>query len=125
MIGRPVFLLAMVLAAPLAQASGLTSHSVSYEVKLPADAADKNIYVEGQGTFSLTRNCQSWTLGEVYQFGIEKGTTAAPKQLGPTADRLEERLTESEPLDGSHLTYQARLRLNGRVTSATAKATSA
>jgi hypothetical protein len=111
------------LAAPGAQASGLTSHSVSYEVKLPADAADKNIYVEGQGTFSLTRNCQSWTLGEVYQFGLEKDDKNPPKQLGSKSDRLEERLTATEPLDGSHLTYQARLRLNGRVTSATAKAT--
>src|SRR5579872_3520303 len=74
MIGRPVFLLAMVLAAPLAQAAGLSSHSVSYEVKLPAEP-DKNSYAEGQGTYSLTRSCQGWTLGEVYQFGIEKGTS--------------------------------------------------
>jgi hypothetical protein len=117
-----VVLACSLLAPPLAQAAGLASHSVSYEVKLPAEP-DKNTYVEGQGTYSLTRSCQGWTLGEVYQFGIEKGTTGAPKQLGPTADRLEERLTATEPLDGSHLAYQARLRLNARITTATAKAT--
>jgi hypothetical protein len=122
MIGRPVFLLAMVLAAPLAQGTGLTSHSVSYEVKLPAEP-DKNSYVEGQGTYSLIRSCQGWTVGEVYQFGVEKDEKSAPRQLGPTADRIEERLTSTEPLDGSQLAYQARLRLNARITTATAKAT--
>jgi hypothetical protein len=121
MIGRPVFLLAMVLATPLAQASGLSSHSVSYEVKLPAD--EKTAYVEGQGTFSLTRNCQGWTLGEVYQFGLEKNDKNPPKQLDSAADRLEERLTATEALDGSQFAYQARLRLNARTTTATVKAT--
>lgn len=121
MIGRPVFLLAMVLAAPLAQAAGLSSHSVSYEVKLPAD--EKLAYAEGQGTYSLTRSCQGWTLGEVFQFGLEKGEKTAPTKLGPTGDRIEERLTATEPLDGSQLAYQVRLRLNGRVTTANAKAT--
>ncbi len=121
MIGRPVFLLAMVLAAPLAQAAGLSSHSVSYEVKLPAD--EKLAYAEGQGTYSLTKSCQGWTVGEVYQFGIEKGDKAAPAQLGPKADRIEERLTVTEPLDGSKLAYQVRLRLNARITTANAKAT--
>src|SRR5215212_6233450 len=86
MTGRGVLLLAIVLAAPSAQAAGLASHSVSYEVKLPADA-DAKIYAEGQGTVSLSKSCQGWTLGEVYQFGIEKGATAAPKQLGAAADR--------------------------------------
>jgi hypothetical protein len=117
MIGRAVFLLAVVWA-PLAQASGLASHSVSYEVKLPAD--EKTAYAEGQGTFSLTRNCQGWTLGEVYQFGIEKG---ASKALDAKADRLEERLSVTESLDGSQFAYQARLRINARITTATVKAT--
>ena len=120
MTGRAVFVVAMMLAST-AQA-GLSSHSVSYEVKLPADA-EKNVYAEGQGTYSLTRSCQGWTVGEVYQFGIEKGQTAAPRQLGPQADRLEERLTATEPLDASQFAYQARLRLNARVTTATVKAT--
>jgi hypothetical protein len=121
MIGRPVFLLAMVLAAPLAQAAGLSSHSVSYEVKVGPE--EKTGYAEGQGSYSLTRSCQAWTLGEVYQFGVEKGDKSAPRQLGPTADRLEERLSASEPIDGSRLTYEVRLRLNARVTTTKAKAT--
>ena len=78
-------LLAMVCVAPGAQA-GLSSHSVSYEVKLAADA-DKSFHVEGMGTYSLTRSCKGWTLGEVYQFGIEKGEKVAPKQLGDKADQ--------------------------------------
>jgi hypothetical protein len=109
------------LAAPLAQAAGLVSHSVTYDVKVPAD--DKKDYAEGQGTYSLTRSCQGWTLGEVYQFGVEKGDKGQPKQLGPKADRLEERLTATEPADGSQLAYQVRLRLNARLTTANAKAT--
>jgi hypothetical protein len=121
MTGRVAFLLAMVLAASTAQA-GLSSHSVSYEVKLPADA-DKSVYAEGQGTYSLIRSCQGWTVGEVYQFGIEKAPGGAPKQLGPQADRLEERLTATEPLDTAQFAYQARLRLNARITNATVKAT--
>lgn len=105
----------------MAQAAGLSSHAVSYEVKVPAD--DTKNYAEGQGSYSLTRSCQGWTLGEVYQFGIEKGDKNAPTLLGPKADRLEERVTATEPLDGSQFAYQVRLRLNARVTTANAKAT--
>jgi hypothetical protein len=118
---RSIILAGGVLAAPLAQAAGLSSHSVSYEVKLPAD--EKLAYAEGQGTVSLTRSCQEWTLGEVFQFGIEKNDKVPPKQLGPTADRIEERLTAKESLDDRKLTYQTRLRLNARVSTASGKAT--
>jgi hypothetical protein len=120
MIRRAVFLLAMVFMASAAEA-GVTSHSVSYEVKLPADA-EKGVHAEGQGTYSLTRSCQGWTLGEVYQFGIDKSPGVA-KTLSDKADRIEERLTATEPLDGSQFAYQARTRLNARNTSATIKAT--
>ena len=120
MIGRVVLVLAMVLAAPVAQA-GLYRHSVSYEVKLPADA-EKTGQAEGQGTYSLIRSCQGWTVGEVYQFGIDKGAPAGSK-LGPQADRLEERLTATESLDATQLAYQTRLRLNARISNATVKAT--
>lgn len=107
--------------APVAQAAGLASHSVTYEVKVAAD--EKTAYAEGQGTYSLTRSCEGWTLGEVYQFGLEKGEKAAPSKLGPTGDRIEERLSATEPLDASQFAYQVRLRLNGRLTTANAKAT--
>jgi hypothetical protein len=120
MIGRAVLLLATVFA-PVAHAAGLMSHSVSYQVQLPADA-DKTVHAEGTGTYSLTRSCNGWTLGEVYQFGFQKGTPVAPKQLGPQADRLEERLTATEPPDASQLAYQTRLRLNARITTANGKA---
>jgi hypothetical protein len=78
---------------------------VSYQVQLAADA-DKLLFAEGQGSFSLTKTCQGWTLGEVFQFAIEKGTGGAPKRIGPTADRIEERLTAKESADGATLTYQ-------------------
>jgi len=120
MIGRVVLVLAMVLAAPVAQA-GLNSHSVSYEVKMPADA-EKTGQAEGQGTYSLIRSCQGWTVGEVYQFGIDRAAPAGSK-LGPQADRLEERLTATESLDASQLAYKTRLRLNARISNATVEAT--
>jgi hypothetical protein len=121
MIGRPVFLLAMVLAAPLAQASGLSSQSVSYEIKAAAD--EKLGYAEGQGSYSLTKSCQGWTIGEVYQFGLEKGEKSAPSKLGPAGDRIEERVSATEALDASRFAYQVRLRLNGHVTVANVKGT--
>jgi hypothetical protein len=121
MTARIVFLLAIVLAAPVAHGQGLASHSVSYDVKLPADA-EKTVFAEGQGTFSATKSCQGWTVGEVFQFGVEKGATTAPKQLGDKADRSEERLNAQESADGRTLSYQSRLRLNARVTSASGKA---
>ena len=121
MIGRPVFLLAMVLAAPLAQASGLSSQSVSYEIKAAAD--EKLGYAEGQGSYSLTKSCQGWTIGEVYQFGLEKGEKSAPSKLGPAADRIEERVSATEALDASRFAYQVRLRLNGHVAVANVKGT--
>jgi hypothetical protein len=119
---RALLLLVLMLAAPLAQAQDLRSFSASYQVQLAPDA-DKLLYAEGQGSFSLSKSCQGWTLGEVFQFGIEKGAAAAPKQLGQTGDRIEERLTTKESADGGKLTYQTRLRLNARVTTASGKAT--
>src|SRR5689334_22831260 len=115
MIRRAIFLLAMALFAPGVQA-GVSSHAVSYEVKLPADA-EKGAHAEGTGTYSLTKTCQGWTLGEVYQFGIEKAPSGgAIAKLSDKADRLEERLNMTEALDGSRFDYQARTRLNARNT---------
>ena len=51
---------------------------------------------QSQGT---SKSCQGWTLGEVFQFGIEKGG-ANPKQLGAAANRIEERVSAKESLDG-------------------------
>ena len=114
-------LLAAVTLALAAEAEGLQSHSVTYDVKPLKEA--KDVYLEGQATFTLTRKCDGWTLGEILQLGIEKGPTAGGKKLTPKADRLEEKVTAQESLDGRTLSYQTRLRQNARVTTATGKAT--
>lgn len=112
-------LVAAMIASP-AEAEGLQSHSVTYDVKQLKEA--KDVYLEGQATFTLTRKCDGWTLGEILQLGIEKGPTAGGKKLTPKADRLEEKVTAQESLDGRTLSYQTRLRQNARVTTATGKA---
>ena len=104
-----------------ASAQGLQSHSVVYDVK-PAKA-DLELYLEGQTSFTLTRSCDGWALGEVFQLAWEKGPSAALKKLSDKADRLEDRLTVQESRDGRTLTYQTRLRQNARVTTVTGKAT--
>jgi hypothetical protein len=115
-------LLATLTAAPAAQAEGLQSHSVVYDVK-PAKE-DKDLYVEAQATFTLTKRCDGWTLGEIFQFGIDKGPgAAAQKKLTAKAERVEERVTAQESLDGRTLTYQTQLRQNARLTKATGIAT--
>jgi hypothetical protein len=113
-------LAAVTLASPAA-AEGLQSHSVTYDVKPLKEA--KDVYFEGQASFTLTRKCDGWTLGEILQLSIEKGPLAAQKKLSPKADQLEERVSAQESLDGRTLTYQTRLRQNARVTTATGKAT--
>jgi len=121
---RPFFLIALlaaVTAVPAARAEGLQSHSVTYDVKPLKEA--KDVYLEGQATFTLTKKCDGWTMGEILQLGVEKGPTAAQKKLSPKADQLEERVTAQESLDGRTLSYQTRLRQNARVTTATGKAT--
>lgn len=115
-----LILLASLCAAPLARADGLMGHSVAYDVKTAA--AEKDLYFEGQATFTLARRCDGWSLGEVFQFGIEKGPNSLQKRLTDKSDRVEERVTAQESLDGSTLSYQTRLRQNARVTTATGKA---
>ena len=121
-VGR-VFLGLVLLAASAAaaRAQGLQSHSVVYDVKLVK--ADSELYLEGTVSFTLTRSCEGWALGEVFQLATERGQAAALKKLDDKADRLEERVTAQESLDGRTLTYQTRLRQNARVTTATGKAT--
>ena len=114
-------LLAVLAPASVAQAQGLQSQSVIYDVKPLKE--DKELYLEGTASFTLTRSCEGWALGEVFQLGWEKGPSAALKKLGDKSDRLEERLTVQEALDGRTLTYQTRLRQNARLTTATGKAT--
>jgi hypothetical protein len=115
--------LGLVLAsASSVEAQGLQSQSVIYDIK-PAKA-DNELYLEGTASFTLTRSCEGWALGEVFQLSWEKGPgAAAVKKLTDKAERLEERLTVQESLDGRTLTYQTRLRQNARLTTATGKAT--
>src|SRR5262249_15003784 len=81
-------------------------------------------FFEGQATFTLTKRCDGWSLGEVFQFCIEKGSAAvAQKKVTGKGMRVEERLNEQESLDGRSLSYQTRLRQNARVTTVTGTAT--
>jgi hypothetical protein len=125
MHSRPLVLFALLataMVAPAAQAEGLASHSVVYDVK--AAPSEKEAYVEAQATFTLTKRCDGWTLGEIFQFGIDKGPgTPAQKKLTAKAERVEERVTAQESLDGRTLTYQTQLRQDARLTKATGKAT--
>jgi hypothetical protein len=125
MESRPLTLFALLAAltvAPAAWADGLQSHSVVYDVK--AAPSEKDAYVEAQATFTLTKRCDGWTLGEIFQFAIEKGPgAAAQKRLTAKSERVEERITAQESLDGRTFSYQTRLRQNARVTIATGKAT--
>jgi hypothetical protein len=121
-LSRLLLSMACLAIAPAAQAEGLQSHSVVYDVKLAKE--DKELYLEAQATFTLTKRCDGWTLGEIFQFGIDKGPgAAAQKRLTDKAQRVEERLSAQESLDGRKLTYQTRLRQNARVTTATGTAT--
>ncbi len=115
-------LLAALALVPTARAEGLQSHSVVYDVKLAK--GEKDAFVEGQATFTLTKRCDGWTLGEILQLGVDKGPQAGTqKALSNKANRLEERLNAQESLDGRTLEYQSRLHQNARVTIATGKAT--
>src|SRR5260370_30329593 len=117
-----LLLLAGLALASVARADGLVSHSVVYDVK--AAPSEKEAYVEAQASFTLTRRCDGWALGEIFQFGIDKGPAApAQKKLSDKAERVEEKVTAQESLDGRTLSYQTRLRQNARVTTASGKAT--
>src|SRR5882724_7608709 len=117
-----LLVLAWLALTPVARAEGLQSHSVIYDVK-PAKE-DKDLYLEAQASFTLTKRCDGWNLGEIFQFGIDKGPGAAgQKKLTDKSERVEERVTAQESLDGSTLSYQTQLRQNARITRAVGKAT--
>src|SRR6266446_1084257 len=104
-----LLLLAGLALVPVARADGLASHSVVFDVK--AAPSEKEVYVEAQASFTLSKRCDGWTLGEIFQLGIDKGPAApAQKALSGKADREEERVTAQESLDGSTLTYHTQLR---------------
>src|SRR5438067_11744429 len=123
MVARTLLLVLVWLTLePTAWAQSLVSHSVIYDVK-PAKG-DAELFFEGQATFTLARRCDGWSLGEVFQFGIEKGAAAvAQKKVTDKGMRFEERLNAQESLDGRSLSYQTRLRQNARVTAVTGTAT--
>ncbi len=79
MDSRSLILFAVLAAsalAPAAQAEGLQSHSVVYDVKLAPGEKDA-AFIEGQATFTLTKRCDGWSLGEILQLGVDKGTGVA------------------------------------------------
>ncbi len=108
------------LCTATARADGLMGHSVAYDVK-PAPT-EKSIHLEAQASFTLSRSCEGWSLGEVFQFAIEKGDAALHKKLSDKAERVEERVSAQEPISGRSLSYQTRTRQNARVTTATGTA---
>ena len=68
---RPLVLFALLVAlaaVPAASAEGLVSHSVIYDVKPLKE--DKDLYLEAQMSFTLTKRCDGWALGEIFQFEV-------------------------------------------------------
>jgi len=125
MKGGTLFLLAVffgLAAAAAARAEGLVGHSVNYDVKSAKES--KDIYLEGQASVTMARTCTEWNLGEVFQVAIMRGEQlAALKKITDKAERIEERLSEQESLDGTSLKYRTNLRHDARIDAATGTAT--
>jgi hypothetical protein len=113
--------LAGCIVASMTHAEGLVGHSVSYDVKPLKEL--KDIYIEGQASVTLARDCTNWTLGEVFQLGVEREAGAVGrKALSSKAERIEERVSAQELIDGSTLRYQTRLRSDARIDTTTGTA---
>jgi hypothetical protein len=119
MTARLLFsLLVVVAVATSVRAEGLVGHSVTYDVA-PAKE-QKELYLEGQASVTMARTCHGWTLGEVFQLAIERGPQAAQnKKITEKAQRIEERVSAEETLDGTSLKYQSQIRQDGRLEKAT------
>jgi hypothetical protein len=113
-------LLALLVVAPAAQAQGLVGHSVTYDVKPLKE--DKAVYLEGQASSTLSRSCKEWSLGEIFQLAVERAK-ASGKAITEKSERIEDKVSAQESLDGSTLKYQVRLRHDARVDTATGTAT--
>jgi hypothetical protein len=111
---------ALLLMAPLAEADGLKGSSVTYEVKPFKE--DKIAYAEGQASSTLSSSCKERSFGEILLMAIERKNAAA-KTITEKSERVEEKVSAQEALDGSTLTYQTRLRHDARIDTARGTAT--
>ncbi len=116
----PILLfMTLILMGPVAQADGLKGSSVTYEVKLLKE--DKAAYVEGQASSTLSSSCKERSFGEILLLAIERKSGA--KAISEKAERIEEKVSAQEALDGATLKYQTRLRHDARIDTATGTAT--
>jgi hypothetical protein len=106
-------------AAGVARAEGLVGSSVTYEVKPFKE--DRSVYLEGQSSSTLSRTCKERSFGEILLLAIERKNASA-KTITEKAERIEEKVSAQEALDGSTLKYQTRLRHDARIDTATGTA---
>lgn len=119
---RSAILLSVLLVSlgPIARADGLAGSSVTYDVKPFKE--DKSVYLEGQASSTLSRSCREWSFGEILLLAIER-KNASSKTITEKSERIEEKVSAQEALDGSTLKYQTRLRHDARIDTATGTAT--
>jgi hypothetical protein len=124
--GRRAGLLVALVLATTAPAradtvvGGLPGSSVTYDVKQPKE--DKAAYAEGQSSSTLSSSCRERSFGEILLLAIERKAPEARK-ITDKAERIEEKASAQEALDGSTLKYQTRLRRDARIDIATGTAT--
>jgi hypothetical protein len=110
----------LILIGSIAHADGLGGSSVTYEVKPFKE--DKSVYFEGQSSSTLSRTCKEWSFGEILLLAIERKNAGA-KTVTEKSERIEEKVSAQEALDGTTLKYQTRLRHDARIDTATGAAT--
>ncbi len=110
----------LILIGSIAHADGLGGSSVTYEVKPFKE--DKSVYFEGQSSSTLSRTCKEWSFGEILLLAIERKNAGA-KTVTEKSERIEEKVSAQEALDGTTLKYQTRLRHDARIDTATGTAT--
>ena len=109
-----------VVASDVARADGLGGSSVTYDVKPLKE--DKAVYLEGQASSTLSRTCKEWSLGEILLLAVERKEPAR-KTITEKSERIEEKVSAQEALDGTTLKYQTRLRHDARIDTANGTAT--
>jgi hypothetical protein len=109
-----------VVAISVARADGLGGSSVTYDVRLLKE--DKAAYAEGQASSTLSSSCKERSFGEILLLAIERKNASA-KTITEKAERIEEKVSAQEALDGSTLKYQTRLRHDARIDTANGTAT--
>src|SRR4051794_7501526 len=85
------------LMGSAAHADGLKGSSVTYEVKQLKE--DKAAYAEGQASSTLSASCKERSFGEILLLAIER-KNAATKKITEKSERIEEKVSAQEALDG-------------------------